>query len=65
MWLSRGTALRLPRRSGLGDRLERAGLVLAPHLQTQRLAHGVGVLDHFFFDSVSGSVTVTTYRCHY
>src|SRR5262249_61209682 len=52
--------LRLRGRTGVRDRLERAGFVLAPHRQPQRRGGGVRVLDQLFFATASGSVTVTT-----
>ena len=52
--------LRLPSRSGLGDRLVGAGLVLAPDGQAQRFALGVGALNQGFLGVASGSVTVAT-----
>ena len=55
--LARRLALGPPGLAGVGDRLERPGLVGAPDRQAHRLAQAVGVLDQLFFDSASGSVT--------
>src|SRR5262249_30018058 len=56
----RRMALRLPGRTGLRDRLERAGLVLAPHRQSQRRGGGVRVPHQLLLAAASGSVTAAT-----
>jgi hypothetical protein len=58
-----GPARRLPLGppglAGMGHRLEWPGLVGAPDRQAARLARQVSLLDQLFFDSASGSATVT------
>ena len=51
---------RLPGGAGLRDGLVRAGFVLAPDRDAQRLGRAVGPLDHPLFAAVAGSTTVTT-----
>ena len=59
MRLAGGMTFGLPRRTRLGDGLERPGLVGAPDRQAHRLAKLIGVLDQLFLGAVSGSVTTT------
>ena len=59
MGLAGRVTLGLPGRAGVGDRLERPGFVLAPHVQSQRRPERVRVLDQLFSGPESGSVTVT------
>ena len=42
-------AFGLPTLASLGDRLEGAGLIRAPHRQAQVLAEAISVFDQFFF----------------
>ena len=52
--------LRLPALSRIRRGLKRPGLIGAPHGAALPFAYLVGLLDEFFFASVSGSVTGTT-----
>ena len=58
MRLAGRSALGPPRPSGMGDRLERPGLVGTPDRQAHRLARAIGVLDHFL-GPASGSMTTS------
>lgn len=55
MGVAAGRTVRAPGRTGLRDGLVRAGLVLAPDLEPERLAGAVGALDHLFLEGVRGS----------
>jgi hypothetical protein len=60
MRLALRVAFGLPGLTGLGDRLVRAGLILAPQWDAQRFRDVIGQVDQPLFSSVFGSTTVTT-----
>jgi hypothetical protein len=53
-------SLGLPGLTRLGNRLIRAGLILAPQRDADRFSNPIGQVDQPLFPSVFGSVTVTT-----
>ena len=61
--LGRGLLQRPPAAAGMGNDLERPGLVLAPDREISPHAKGVGPLDQLFFAAASTSVTVTAPPC--
>jgi hypothetical protein len=58
--LTDGLFLGSPSWAGLRDGLERARLILGPHVQIHLLAEAVRPLDHLFLGVASGSVVRTT-----
>ena len=60
MRLALRVAFGLPRLTGLGYCLVRAGLILAPQWDAQRFRNVIRQIDQPLFSSVFGSTTVTT-----